>query len=62
MSVSKWLHTRATALMRERGIVCNCGGPQYGTDHAPDCALERAWDDAMEDAKQEYYEKFTWRD
>lgn len=20
---------------------CNCGGPQYGTDHAPDCAMLR---------------------
>ncbi len=19
---------------------CNCGGPQYGTDHAPDCEWE----------------------
>lgn len=18
---------------------CNCGGPQYGTDHAPDCQM-----------------------
>ena len=18
---------------------CNCGGPQYGTDHSPDCAM-----------------------
>jgi hypothetical protein len=26
-------------------ITCNCGGPQYGTDHAPDCALVLAWDD-----------------
>ena len=27
-------------LYRGRKIAdCNCGGPQYGTDHAPDCAM-----------------------
>jgi hypothetical protein len=33
--------------LREHNISCNCGGPQYGTAHAPDCAIERAWDLAM---------------
>lgn len=32
--------------LREKEIGCNCGGPQYGTDHAPDCAIELAWDEA----------------
>ena len=26
--------------MKRREISCSCGGPQYGTDHAPDCEWE----------------------
>ena len=31
-----------------KGITCNCGGPQYGTDHSPDCELLLAWDEAKD--------------
>lgn len=33
--------------LEEHKITCNCGGPQYGTAHSPDCDVERAWDFAM---------------
>lgn len=41
----------AQRLFSKWAIPCNCGGPQYGTDHAPDCATELAWDDAWEVAE-----------
>lgn len=47
----------ATKLLKERKIPCNCGGPQYGTDHSPDCAVCLAWDDAIEDARQQLFER-----
>jgi len=47
---------RATEIMKEWNVKCNCGGPQYGTDHAPDCAINLAWDDAIEQARDEQYE------
>jgi len=39
--------------VKDHKIVCNCGGPQYGTDHSPDCTYVLAWDDAIDDYK--YY-------
>ena len=36
---------------------CNCGGPSYGTDHSPDCALVLAEDDAWDDALDDAWEK-----
>ena len=51
---SKSVIDRATKLLLKRqqdgSVCCNCGGPQYGTDHAPDCALNLAWDDAIAEA------------
>ena len=38
-----------------RNIHCNCGGPSYGTDHSPDCELERGrelWEELK--AEEEY--------
>ncbi len=36
---------RAAALMAERGVRCDCGWDTG--DHAPECAVEAAWDRAM---------------
>lgn len=33
--------------LREHKVTCSCGGPQCGTVHAPDCAIELEWDEAM---------------
>jgi len=49
--------------LREHSIECNCGGPQYDTGHAPDCALELAWDHAMaayDEEKAESEREATW--
>ena len=39
-----------------KGIKCDCGGPQYGTAHAPDCRLLLALDDAEAAWREEVYE------
>ena len=39
-----------------RGIKCDCGGPQSGTAHAPDCRLLLALDDAEEAWREEVYQ------
>jgi hypothetical protein len=36
-------------------VRCNCGGPQYGTDHSPDCDLLIAEDAAEELRKEGVY-------
>jgi hypothetical protein len=49
--------SRATKLLRDRikagEVKCDCGGPQYGTGHSPDCQIERAWDDAVADVRSD---------
>lgn len=35
---------------------CTCGGPQYGTDHAPDCDIVLGWDESRQEAEDEWYE------
>lgn len=35
---------------------CNCGGPQMGTDHSPDCEYVLAWDRAVATARDEHYQ------
>ena len=50
---------RASSILRATGVVCNCGGPQYGTDHSPDCAILLAWDDAVEEARQQIWDETT---
>jgi hypothetical protein len=41
--------------------VCNCGGPQYGTGHSPDCELivweDECWQNALEIAYDEIMTK-----
>lgn len=40
----------ANKLLRQGGSACDCGGPQYGTAHAPDCAFVLAADNAWQEA------------
>lgn len=47
---------RATELMKEWNIRCNCGGRQYRTGCAPDCEIELAWDDAVAQAEEELFD------
>jgi hypothetical protein len=54
---SHTIQRRAEKILREMEAACNCGGPQYGTDHAPDCSLEHARDDAWEEAQQQTWEE-----
>lgn len=35
--------------IRERNVRCDCGGPEMGTGHAPDCSWILAGDDAAQD-------------
>jgi hypothetical protein len=35
MTFEQWLKANNITL-----APCNCGGPQYGTDHSPDCEWE----------------------
>ena len=35
MTFDQWMKARNLTL-----APCDCGGPQYGTDHSPDCAWE----------------------
>lgn len=37
---------------------CNCGGPQYGTDHAPDCEYEVSALDLQEQFDDEMVERY----
>jgi len=37
-------------------VACNCGGPQLGTAHAPDCRIEIEWGAAMDEARDEISE------
>ena len=39
-----------------KGKTCDCGGPQYGTPHAPDCRLLLALDAAEEAWREEVYQ------
>ena len=49
--------TKERFIAREvRKARCNCGGPQYGTAHSPDCALLLAYDVAEELWKDMVYE------
>lgn len=43
--------------MKAGEVKCNCGGPSLGTDHAPDCQVNLAWDDVVADVKQDIYER-----
>ncbi len=36
-------------------LTCNCGGPQYGTGHSPDCLLEMGLEDAYREAADDWY-------
>ena len=47
------------AQLRAGAIKCSCGGPACGTDHAPDCELEFAWDRIIADERQKEYESST---
>lgn len=38
---------------------CNCGGPSYGTDHAPDCAMILDAEDVDHDDSEEIQEEVT---
>lgn len=38
---------------------CNCGGPQYGTDHAPDCEFELSSMDLQDVFEDEMAEMFS---
>lgn len=49
------IDNQAREIVKRRRVRCDCGGPYYGTDHAPDCALVLAYDDAREEA-----EDFQW--
>jgi len=42
---------------RTRGTCCTCGGPAYGTDHAPDCDWAVAREMAEDDWKDEVYQR-----
>jgi hypothetical protein len=37
--------------VRAGTVRCNCGGPQYGTDHSPDCQVNLAWDQVVQETK-----------
>lgn len=39
---------------------CNCGGPQYGTEHSPDCAWELSALDLQDEYENEMYERFDY--
>ena len=39
-----------------KDTACDCGGPPTGTDHAPDCRLLLALDDAEAAWKEEVYQ------
>jgi len=49
--------TLTLEMLAKLGARCDCGGPQYGTAHAPDCALELAWDEASEIAEDILYQR-----
>lgn len=44
---------RAAELMREWGVTCDCGWDTG--DHAPECAVEVQWANAMDTARDEAY-------
>ena len=37
---------------------CNCGGPQYGTDHSPDCEYELSALDLQDQFDDEMAERY----
>lgn len=45
--------------IEEGRVRCDCGGPQYGTDHAPDCAITLAWDRCYDEATEDLYCKLN---
>ena len=47
------IEARARKILSEMNAICNCGGPQYGTAHAPDCEFELAADEAWREAQDE---------
>ena len=55
----KTIDERTTEILRDMGARCNCGGPQCGTDHSPDCEWELAGLDAYEQAQDEEYQRQT---
>lgn len=48
MTFKEWLKTN-----NEEVAACNCGGPQDGTDHSPDCDYELSaielWEEYIQD-------------
>ena len=40
--------------VRDSALVCTCG--RGNGDHAPECELERAWWDAVDQATDEFYD------
>jgi len=45
---------RAAEIMRERGVGCDCAWDTG--DHAPECAVEAGWADAMDEAADEAFQ------
>ena len=41
---------------------CNCGGPQYGTDHSPDCEFELSALDLQDQFDDEMEERYDYDD
>ena len=44
---------RTRELFKELGAPCNCGGPQSGTKHSPDCEMLLSWDHLRDVAEDE---------
>ncbi len=51
------IEQRTQKVFAGMSVACNCGGPQYGTDHAPDCAANLAWDNAKEEATDQLFQE-----
>lgn len=52
---------RATEELKKRikagSVRCNCGGPSLGTDHSPDCRINLAWDEIVQELRDDDREK-----
>ena len=51
------LEQRTAKIYKYANARCDCGGPAMGTAHAPDCAIELAWDNAKEEAADQLFQE-----
>lgn len=46
-------------MFKKNKIKCDCGGPEMGTSHSPDCAYVLASEDCWHEAKLKMAEKLV---